>query len=81
MPPRSHEAVKDIINLLHDTYGLSWWQMAGFVGVPGGTLWDIAHGKPVPSKWKNKWNVYRDLFAMPVAELRWALENREEMRQ
>ena len=81
MPPRSDEAVRDMLNILRDTSGLSWDKMGVMLGVPGGTLWDIANGKPVPRKWRRRLGlrVSRDLYAMPVKELRWAIENREEM--
>jgi hypothetical protein len=62
------------INRLHSTYGMSYPSIARETGIPPGTLWDIANGKPVPRKWRKP--VYRDLFAMPVRELRWAIENR-----
>ena len=77
MPPRSDEAIRDMLRSMHDSNGLSWERMGAKLGVPGGTLWDIANGKPVPRKWRRR--VFRDLYAMPVAELRWALEHREEM--
>ncbi len=77
MPPRSDEAVRDTLNKLHDTNGLSWERMGEKLGVPGGTLWDVAHGKPVPRKWRRR--VSRDLYAMPIKELLWAIQNREEM--
>ncbi len=81
MPPRSHEVVRDTLNSMHDTNGLSWERMGAKLGVPGGTLWDIVDGKPVPRKWKHRLGIHRprDLYAMPVAELRWAIQNREEM--
>ncbi len=74
MPPRSHEAVKDMLNSIHDTSGLSWERMGAKLGIPGGTLWDIANGKPVPRKWRKRRS--RDLYAMPISELRWAIRNR-----
>ena len=77
MLPRSNEAISDMLNEMHDSNGLSWERMGVKLGVPGGTLWDVAHGKPVPRKWRRR--VSHDLFAMPVKELRWAIENREEM--
>ena len=81
MPPRSDETVIDMLNSMHDSNGLSWDKMGVMLGVPGGTLWDIANGKPVPRKWKRRLGlrVSRDLYAMPVKELRWAIENREEI--
>ena len=64
------------LNRVHD---MSWGRISQRIGIPAPTLWDIAHGKPIPRKWMRRWRVYHDLFAMPVAELRWALENREEI--
>ncbi len=72
--PRSHEDVKDALNSTHDTSGLSWERMGEILGIPGGTLWDIANGKPVPRKWRKRRS--RDLYAMPISELRWAIRNR-----
>ena len=77
MFPRSNEAISNMLNEMHDSNGLSWERMGVKLGVPGGTLWDVAHGKPVPRKWRRR--VFRDLFAMPKNELLWALNNREEL--
>ena len=76
--PRSNETVTRALNSIHGTTGLTWLEMAEIIGVPAGTLWDIANGRPVPNKWRKQLGlaVYRDLFAMPVKELRWAIENR-----
>ena len=79
MPHSINERVRLAVIRLHSTYDMAWYKIAQEIGIPAGTLWDIAHGKPVPRKWKNRWTVSHDLFAMPVAELRWALENREEI--
>jgi len=79
MPIRSNETAQRAINILNVTHGMSYPELQAITGVPAGTLWDIAHGKPIPAKWRGVLGVrvYRDLFAMPVRELRWALENRE----
>ncbi len=64
---------------LNRKHSMSWDRISQRIGIPAATLWDIANGKPVPRKWRHRWTVAHDLFAMPVAELRWALENREEI--
>ena len=79
MSHRMSDKVRFALLRLNSTYDMSWGRISQEIGVPAPTLWDIGDGKPIPRKWKNKWNVYRDLYSMPVAELRWALENREEM--
>ena len=63
---------------LNEAKDISWERLSKFVGVPPGTLWSIANGSSIPSKWKPRLGVYynRDLYSMPVAELRWAIENR-----
>ena len=79
MVHRVSDKVRLALRSLHDTYGMSWSKISQETGIPAATLWDIAHGKPVPRKWKHRWAVSRDLFAMPVKELLWSLENREEI--
>ena len=78
---RNNETVQGILNVLHDSHGKPWSAIGQELGIPEGTLWDIANGKPVPRKWRRRLGlrVSRDLYAMPVKELRWAIENREEM--
>ncbi len=81
IPLRSNEAAREAVNIARGTTGFTWEQLGVELGIPAGTLWDIAHGKPVPGKWRQRLGLRRvkDLYAMPVAELRWALENREEI--
>ena len=77
MPHRSNDGAQQALLRLHDTYDMSWSAIGQEIGIPAGTLWDVAHGKPVPRKWRRR--VSRDLYAMPVKELRWSIDNREEM--
>ena len=78
LAPRSDETVSKVLLDATSTDGVTWGRLGVLLGVPAGTLWDVAHGKPVPRKWRSRLGlgVYRDLYAMPVAELRWAIENR-----
>jgi len=73
-----HETVSAAFNRLHNTYGMTWAQISLEVGIPTGTVWDIADGKPIPKKWRKQLlqTKYKDLFSMPIKELRWAIENR-----
>ena len=77
-PFSSDETVSNAFNRLHDVYDLTWAEISLEVGIPTGTVWDIANGKPVPDKWKKQLypSSYRDLFSMPVGELRRAIKNR-----
>ena len=79
--PHNTEEARDMLVTLNRIYHVPWQRMSDFLGVPIGTLWAIAGGMKVPRKWKHKLGIYykRNLYSMPVAELRWALENREEM--
>lgn len=79
---RNYETVSSMLNRLHGTMGLSWPEIALKTAIPAGTLWDIAHGKPVPKKWKARLGMiqYKDLFSMPVAELLWSIQNRKEIQ-
>jgi hypothetical protein len=79
--PHNTETARDFLNTLNRMYDVSWERIASVIGVPVGTLWHIANGGKIPPKWKPKLGVYykRVLYDMPVAELRWALENREEI--
>ena len=79
MNHRVCDRVQLALQRLHDEYGTSWGRIAQEIGIPAATIWDIAHGKAIPRKWRHRWTVSYDLYAMPVDELRWALENREEM--
>ena len=79
MSHRMSDKVRLALLRLNSTHDMSWGRIAQRIGIPAPTLWDIAHGKPVPRKWSHRWSVPRDLFAMSVDELRWALENREEI--
>ncbi len=79
MVHRVSDKVRLALLRLNSTHGMSWSKNSQETGIPAATLWDIAHGKSVPRKWRHRWTVSRDLYAMPVAELRWALENREEI--
>ena len=45
------KAIKAELIIRHDTNGLSWLKLAQIYNIPCGTLWDIAHGKPIPLKW------------------------------
>ena len=72
------ETVSNAFLRLHNTYGMPWSEIAEKTGIPSGTVWDIAKGSPVPEKWKKQLcPTYKDLFSMPEAELRWAIENRQ----
>jgi len=79
MSHRMSDKVRLALLRLNSTHGMSWGRIEQEIGIPAATLWDIAHGKAIPRKWRHRWSVSRDLFAMPVAELRCALENRDEM--
>ena len=78
MCPRSNETVSKVLLDAASTKDMTWGRLSVLLGVPAGTLWDVAHGKPVPRKWRSRLGlgVYRDLYAMPVKELRWAIKNR-----
>ena len=76
---RTSDKVRLALLRLNSMPSMSWGRISQRIGIPAPTLWDIAHGKPIPRKWMRRWRVYHDLFAMPVDELRWALENREEI--
>jgi len=73
---RERDTVKLALLELYSMPNMSWGRLSKIFGIPKGTLWDIAHGKPVPKKWRAR--RYKDLNAMSTKELRWALENREE---
>lgn len=48
------DIVRERLNELHDTYGLSWRKIASlddYSGISAGTLCAIAKGYPVPKKW------------------------------
>ena len=79
--PHSTDTARDWLLWLNSTLDISWQRISLVLGVPAGTLWSVAHGGKIPSKWKPRLGVYykRVLYDMPVAELRWALENREEV--
>ncbi len=77
MPHRARDKMQPALIRLNTVHDMSWAKISQKVGIPAATLWDVAHGKPVPRKWRRR--VSRDLYAMPVAELLWALLNREEM--
>lgn len=50
---RNSDIVQDELKTLHDTYGLSWRQIAALPSygtIPPGTLCSIANGKPIPNK-------------------------------
>ena len=81
IPRRNDETVRTILNILNRMPNMPWSEISQEIGIPAGTLWDIANGKPVPRKWRSRLGlrVSRDLYAMPVKELRWAMKNREEM--
>ena len=75
---RSNETVSRALLDAMSTDGMTWPKLSSLLGIPAGTLWDIADGKPVPRKWRKQLGltVFRDLYAMPVKELRWAIRNR-----
>ena len=77
MTHRSNDTVQQALIRLNTVHAMSWARISQKVGIPAATLWDVAHGKPVPRKWRRR--VFRDLFAMPVEELRWSIDNREEI--
>jgi len=79
--PHNTETARDWLNTLNATLDIPWERISLVLGIPLGTLCHIAHGGKIPSKWKPKLGVYykRRLHDMPVAELRWSLENRDEM--
>ena len=81
MPHRRHEGVQQALLRLISTPGMTWPKIALAWGIPAPTLWDIASGKPVPRKWRRRLGlrVSRDLYAMPVKDLRWSIDNREEI--
>ena len=81
MSCRDDDKVKRALLRLNEIYEMPYYKIAREIGIPAGTLWDIAHGKPVPRKWRRKLGLRRakDLYAMPVKELRWAIENRERV--
>jgi len=74
--PHSTETARDFLVALNKNY--SWGKISVILGIPTGTLWHIANGGSIPSKWKPRLGVYygRDLYSMPVRELRWAVKNR-----
>ena len=79
--PHDTEGVRELLNTLNKDYHVSWERIGAFLGVPAGTLWNIANGGKIPRKWKRRLGVrYNvDLWDMPVRELRWAIENRERV--
>lgn len=81
MPHRDSDTVKLALLRLNSMPDMSWGEISREIGIPPATLWDIADGKPVPRKWRRRLGLCgsRDLYAMPVKELRWAIKNREEM--
>ena len=81
MPLSEHETVANAISQLHNIHGMTWDGIAQKTGIPTGTLWDIANGKPIPKKWRSHLGLGRrgDLFSMPVSDLLWALNNREDI--
>ena len=53
MPVRFSDTTSKAIMLLHDTYGLSFREIASvspYDTIPAGTLWAIANGYPIPNK-------------------------------
>lgn len=76
---RVSDKVRLALLRLNSTHDMSWGRISQRIGIPAATLWDIAHGKSIPRKWRHRWSVSKDLFAMSVDELRWKLENREEL--
>ena len=74
MPAHDTEAVRAWLNWLNGTVGVPWARISKEVGIPAGTLWAIANGSGIPRKWRRP--VFRDLLAMPVKELRWAIRKR-----
>ncbi len=71
---RDTRTAREVLNDAMSIDGMTWPKLSRLLGVPGGTLWDIANGKPVPRKWRKRRS--RDLYAMPISELRWAIRNR-----
>ncbi len=78
MTHRDDDRVQRALVRLNSTFGMPWKKLEQELGLPQATLWDIADGKPVPRKWRKQLGltVFRDLYAMPVSELRWAIRNR-----
>ena len=73
--PHSTETVSKHIKHQVRTVGKTYAELGRETGVPAGTLWHIANGGKVPRRWRARLGLMR-LFDMPVAELRWAIENR-----
>ncbi len=80
MTHRANDRVKLALLRLNRTHGMPWSVISLELGIPQATLWDVANGKPVPRKWRAKLGLRRvkDLYALPVRELRWAIEHRKE---
>ncbi len=80
MHRRDNDAVKLALLHLNSMPDMSWSEISRETGIPKATLWDIANGKLVPRKWRRRLGLRmsRDLYAMPVKELRWAIEHRED---
>ena len=57
MPVTICDTIARRLKELHDTQLLSWQEIADrddYRGIPRGTLCSIAHGKPVPKKWRKQ---------------------------
>ncbi len=86
MGVRTIDMLQERLKQLHDTYGLSWREIARleeFGGSPAGTLNAIAHGwrpKRGGKVWK-RLGLGREkrLYELPVDRLREMLEKRQEV--
>ena len=80
LPPNT-ETARPWLQWLNKSNSVSWGRLGRFLGVPGSSLSRFANGGKLPPKHKPKLGIYYDrkLYDMPVKELRWAIENRQEI--
>jgi hypothetical protein len=73
--------VRDVLRVCL-TKNISYSVLESTTGVNRWYLWKIVNEDYDPPAWVKRrlgMKQYRDLFAMPERELRWSLENREEL--